>query len=249
MLASAHRKALEQWTWRSFMATMVINQAVGPLIGLLVWSSVYQGDPVIRRYFFTLLITQLLTVSYEDHTLATMIYRGHITHHLLLPQPVVIEMIGSSISLRFWHAIMGLPIMAVVGLSAGIELDRTEVAAAVPALIVAGAIRFAFTTMIASLAFWTEQARSLVNVANTLVFLLGGTVVPMFVLSDRISGIGQLLPFWSMLGFPSELAAGTVDSDRILGNYAVQAAWLVISITCAVAVWHRGLRRYTAVGA
>lgn len=45
---AAWRNSLEQWSWRSFMITLVANQAIGPLTGLLVWTAVDPESPAIR---------------------------------------------------------------------------------------------------------------------------------------------------------------------------------------------------------
>lgn len=83
---SAWRNSLEQWSWRSFMITLVLDQASGPVVGLLVWTAVEPASSEVRVYFLTLLAVQLLTVSYEDHTLCASIFDGTIINRLLLPQ-------------------------------------------------------------------------------------------------------------------------------------------------------------------
>lgn len=153
---AAWRNSLEQWSWRSFMLTLVLNQAIGPLIGLLVWTAVDPGSAQVRTYFVVLLAVQLLTVSYEDHTLCGSIFDGSITRQLLLPQPVLIDFAGMNLSLRFWHTVFGLPIVVLVGAAAGLTLDPGDLLLAVPALVVAGVLRFVFTLALAMTAFWTE---------------------------------------------------------------------------------------------
>lgn len=245
---AAWRESLEQWSWRSFMVTLMVNQVAGPIIGLLVWTAVDPGSAEIRSYFLVLLAVQLLTVSYEDHTLCASIFDGTMINRLLTPQPVIVGFIGSNLALRFWHSLFGLPVVLVVGVLADVNLHLGAVTVAVPAVLLAGALRFVFTTTLAMTSFWTDRGAALVSLGNTVIVLLGGIAAPMFLLPTRIGTVGRLLPFWPMLGMPAEIAAGALTPADLALAYTVQLAWLILAGAIAVVVWRRGLRVFTAVG-
>lgn len=247
-LLAAWRNSLEQWSWRSFMITLVLQQAIGPIIGLLVWTSVQPESVEIRRYFVVLLAVQLLTVSYEDHTLCSSIFDGTIIGRLLTPQPVIVDFAGTNLSLRFWHAAFGLPIIIAVGIAAGVQLRPLDLLLALPAVIGAGVVRFLLALCLAITAFWTQRATALVSLGNTTVFLLGGAAAPLFLLTPELADVGRLLPFWPMLGLPAEIAAGVVTGRQIVFGCLIQLLWLVILIPIAVRMWSHGLRVFTAVG-
>jgi ABC-2 type transport system permease protein len=231
------------------MITLVLNQAIGPIIGMLVWTSVLPGSAPVRTYFFLLLVVQLMTVSYEDHTFCTSIFDGTIVERLLLPQPVIADAFGVNLSLRFWHTIFGLPILAAVATAVGLRLDLTDLLLAMPAVVLAGTLRFLFTIAVAITAFWTERATALVSLANVVTGMLGGAAAPMFLLPSGLADLGRLLPFWPMLGMPGEIAAGALTGTQIATGYGHQLAWLIIFAVLVALVWRRGLRRFTAVGA
>ena len=66
LLAAYTTRAFLQWTaFRSFLFTLVFNQAVSPLIGLALWSAVLPGETQLSTYFIALLAVQLMTVSQE----------------------------------------------------------------------------------------------------------------------------------------------------------------------------------------
>lgn len=249
ILLAAWRSAMDQWAWRSFLITLVLNQAIVPLIGFVVWRAVAPNDPQITSYFFILLIVQLATVSYKDHTLATAIYSGDLTGDLLQPQPIIVPFLGANLSMRFWHLVYGIPFVIILGVFLQVPLDLLNVAASLPALLLAGTSRFLFTTTVALTAFWSEQARNIVGLSNSLIVLGGGVAAPLFLLSSPLAGIGKILPFWSMLGFPAEVATGVIPTTEIWRGYMVQGIWLAIFGVAALVVWRSGLRRYTAIGA
>lgn len=246
---SAWRNSLDQWTWRSFMITLILNQAIAPVIGFLIWKAVAPGSAEVSSYFLALLIVQLATVSYEDHTLASAIFTGDLAGELLQPQPIMIPFIGANLGLRFWHIVFGMPVVIALAVATGTAPRLGDMIAAMPALMIAGVLRFLFTTTIAISAFWTDQARNLVGFANTIVGLAGGIAAPTFLLPDPWSGLARTLPFWPMLGLPAEIAAGSLGPDQLLRGYLCQLGWLAVAAVAARLAWRAGLRRFSAVGA
>ncbi|WP_157180920.1 ABC-2 family transporter protein [Actinopolymorpha alba] len=246
---SIWRQSLSQWSWRSFLITIVIGQSVTPLLGLLVWSAALPGDSQVSTYYVALLAVQLMTASYEHHTLSNGIYDGTLARALVQPQPVVIDVIGSNLGLRIWHLIFGLPLIAIAAVVAGAQIDVYEGMLALPAVVIAGALRFVFTYLLALSALWTERAHGVVGLGETLIFLLGGTAAPLGYLPEPFRSVGQALPFWSMLGLPAEIAAGTIHGAALSQAYAVQLGWLVVLTALAAVIWRVGLRRFAAVGA
>jgi ABC-2 type transport system permease protein len=246
---SVWRSSVSQWSWRSLVITLVVGQAVTPLLGLFVWSAALPGDSAVSTYYVVLLAVQLTTVSYEHHTVSNGIYDGNFGQALVEPQPVVIDTLGGNIALRIWHLIFGMPLIVLAVVVADIRIDPTAVALSVPALLLASGLRFVFTYTLALSALWTERAHGLVGLGETLIFLLGGTAAPLSFLPDPFRAIGQGLPFWSMLGMPAEIAAGTLQGSALAQAYGIQLGWLIALTAFTVAVWRVGLRRFTAVGA
>ena len=112
----------------------------------------------------------------------------------------------------------------------------------------AAALRFLFTYLLALAAFWTEQAHGVVGFGETLLFLLGGSAALLTLFPEGFRPLGEALPFGAMLGFPAEIAAGSLRSSAVLAGYGWQALWIAVFLPAAVIVWRAGLRRYTAVG-
>lgn len=243
------RALLESLSWRGFLVTLVVNQAVTPLLGLAVWSAALPGRSEVTAYYAALLVVQLATVSYEHHTLSNGIYAGALTGDLLRPQPQVLGPLGQNLALRVWHLLFGLPVVVGAVQAAGAPFAPAALLAAVPAIVLAAALRFLFTYTLALSAFWTQRAHGVVGFGETLVFLLGGAAAPIPLLPAAVRRPGEALPFRAMLGFPAEVAAGGLGARELAEGYAWQAAWTVAFALAAVVVWRRGVRRYTAHGA
>lgn len=242
------RSFLQWMGWRAFLITLVINQMAGPLLGLALWSAALPDSPEISTYYLALFVVQLMTVSYENHTLSQGIYSGAFSHELLRPQPPILTVIGENLAMRCWHLLLELPVLVVVGWFVHPSFGLHPLALAFPAAMLAAILRFLFTYVLALLAFWTQQADSAVGFGSAMVVLLGGSAVPLDLFPDRIRSVVEILPFQAMLGFPAAIAAGTLDQSKVMNGYAVQLAWLCIAVAIVALVWRHGIRRYTATG-
>ena len=56
------------------------------------------------------------------------------------------------------------------------------------------------------------------------------------------------MPFRAMLGFPAEIAAGTLSSSRLVVGYAWQVVWVCVFALIVLWMWRAGLRRFAAIG-
>jgi ABC-2 type transport system permease protein len=248
-LLGAHmrREFLRWFESRSFALTLTIGRAVGPLIGLAIWTTALPGSGV-ASYFVVLLFVRLVTVSYEEHTFSGRVYTGDLVEELLRPEPVILQVVGESFALRAWHLILGAPLLAVLAIATRTHLSASGLAVAVPALVLAGAIQFLFQFAVALSAFWTERVFGLTGFKVTATFLLGGEAAPIYLMPPAARAWAEALPFRAMLGFPAEIAAGALNGSRIASGYAWQVVWVVFFAAAAALLWRRGTRRFTAVG-
>ena len=250
---TARRIHLEVLEWSGtwwFLLTLVVQALLGPLIGLFVWSAVYPADPYVVTYYVALLLVTVMTESFEQFTFSEKIYDGTISHDLLRPQPVVINTIGTNIAIRLWLTVMGVPVVLLTGFTFGVSLRWAAVLAALPIFVLGAALTFLWTFLLSLTAFWTERVHSIVGFGSSLNYLLGGTVAPLAFLPEPWRGIGQVLPFYGMLGLSADVAAGRVHGlAELLTGMAYQSAWIALLTTAAVLLWRAGIRRYTVVGA
>jgi ABC-2 type transport system permease protein len=239
-----------QWlAWRSFAITLVINQVIPPLIGLAVWRTAFPHDPHISSYFAVLLVVRLLTVSYENHTFSGRIWNGELSDDLLRPHPVFLQTLGENIALRIWHLIIAIPLLLGVGLLLPLQLSWISLFAAVPAILLAAALQYLFTYMLAMSAFWTGRAHAIVSIGSTVIYLLGGVAVPIEFLPIGLKELAIWLPCRSMIGFPSEAGAGMLSSSELAFGYFIQVIWVLLLTMIVHKVWMLGIRKYTAAGA
>ncbi|GER91584.1 ABC transporter permease [Dictyobacter vulcani] len=248
LVISTQREILQWLAWRAFLLTLIINQMVAPLIGLAIWSVALPGNHQISTYYVALLAVQLMTVSYENHTVANGIYDGTFSQQLLKPQPVILGPLGTNIALRVLHLLFGLPLLIIVGIGMGTTWDVRMILLALPALLLAAILRFLFTYLLALSAFWSEQAHAIVSFGETLIFLLGGSAAPIALFPANLHILGEIAPMYALLGFPAEIMSSGLQQSQILSGYGWQILWILVFALALQLIWRSGLRRYTAIG-
>lgn len=232
-----------------FTLTLVANEALGPLAGLFVWSTVFPNDPRVVSYFVALIAVRIMTASYENHTFSETVYQGTVSHELLKPQPVVIGPIGENLAIRIWMALFGLPLAVLAGVALAASYQWQHLLLAVPALAAAAVLRFLFTWTLALTAFWTERVHAVVGFGSILTFLLGGGAAPISLLPEPWHTIAATLPFHAMLGLPADIATGSVHGAAAAAALGRGLGWILALAALAIIVWRYAVRRYTVVGA
>jgi ABC-2 type transport system permease protein len=232
-----------------FTLTLVANEALGPLVGLFVWSTVFPDDPRVVSYFIALIAVQMMTASYENHTFSETVYQGTVSHELLKPQPVIIGPIGENLAIRIWMTLLGLPLAVLAGFGLGSSYHWQHLLLAVPALAGAAVLRFLFTWILALTAFWTERVHAVVTFGGVLTYLLGGSAAPISLLPEPWRTIAATLPFHTMLGLPADIATGAIHGATAAAALGRGLTWIVAFGVLAVVVWRSGVRRYTVTGA
>lgn len=232
-----------------FLVSLTVGQAVTPVLGLFVWRQVPGLGTDVSSYYLAAICVTLLTASFENHTFAQAIYSGDVGATLLRPQPAVLDPLSENLAIRLWMIMLGSPLILLIAVTMNVRYEPLALLSALPALALAAALRFVFVWTLAMAAFWTERVHAVVAFGAVLIFLLGGSAAPVAVLPEPLKSIVQILPFRSMLGFPAELATGSLSVAEAGAGFAIAVGWLVVLGGCAVGSWRLGVRRYSMVGA
>jgi ABC-2 type transport system permease protein len=118
-----------------------------------------------------------------------------------------------------------------------------------PSLMLAIVIRFLVEWPLGLTAFWTTQMSAVIQVSYVGLFFLSGQMGPLALFPAPVQVLAQLLPFQWMLAFPVQLLLGQLDQHAIVLGLIAQTIWLCLSLALMTVLWHRGLRRYSGMGA
>jgi len=255
--------ALIKSTWlswmqhRSFFFLLAFLWMISPLIYLFVWSTA-AGDKTVEgltrgefvAYYLVLILVNQLTYSQTNWTVGDLIRDGRMNVLLLRPLSPLYDALSAEVASKVVYMAFAIPMAAILALVLRPELHVTPRGglAFVPALALAGALRFFWGYWLALLAFWATRADALLALQDSLVFLLAGQVAPIALLPDLMQKAATVLPFRYMIGFPVEVLTGQLDGVELGIGFAFQAGWLGITLALFVAMWRTGLEHYSAVG-
>lgn len=239
---------------------------VGPLISLAVWSaaSAARGGAITNTatgasfgradfaaYFLTFMIFGHLTMSWDAFEFAWRVRDGNLSPHLLKPIHPIHKDAAYNMSFKLLTSAMLLPvwILLFVILKPTPPQSWLELALAVPALILAGAMRYIWQYALAVIAFWTTRVEAINQLYFTLDSFLAGRIAPLALLPGWLGILARLSPFAAMSAFPVELALGRIPPDQILPGFVLQVIWLAAGVVVFRILWAAGIKQYSAVGA
>jgi ABC-2 type transport system permease protein len=234
-----------------------------PLLATIyLWQTVYRGQTspiagyslsgMISYYLLVTIVDTLTAVNEDDWQIAADIKDGNISQFLLKP----IDFLTYRLCLFF----SGKIIFTVVSLlPVGIFIFCLRHYMVAPdggwalvgfllSTLLAALLQFFMSYTMALLAFWLLEVSTVIFMAFAFEYLAGGHVFPLNILPPALEGVLNCTPFPYLLFFPVSVYLGQVQGAALWRGLGIQAAWLVFFYLLARLVWHRGIRKYSAVG-
>lgn len=233
---------------------------IRPIIFLAAWAAVAatQGGSVggfsvgdFTTYFVCLTLVGHLAMSWNSHEFEFEVRMGRLSPKLLRPlHPLHYAVVDNLIFKLTTIVPLSLVLLGVVlTFGARFETQPFHLVLFVPSVILAAALTFVVNWVIGTLAFWVTRMRT----ANTLFmrasFVFAGQIAPIALVPDWLQAMSYALPFWYMLGGPTEILRGSTTFEGSLLILAAQAVWLGLAWVAFRFAWRAGLRQYSAVGA
>lgn len=232
---------------------------VRPVVFLAAWAAVAeaQGGSVgdmsagdFAAYYVALTLVGQLTMAWVSETFEMDVRQGRLSPKLLRPLHPLHYSICENVVFKVTTLPALLPALVLIGwtFQAQFHTQWWHVALFLPSVLLAAALRFIFSWLMATLAFWTTRVHSISHLFDRFVFVLGGQIAPLSQLGV-LAPLGYALPFGYMLWAPAEILRGGPSVEQALAILAAQAAWLAAACVGYVFIWRRGVRQYSAVGA
>lgn len=245
--------------YRANLALWMVGALVEPVVYLIVWMNVAnaQGGEIggytaakFAAYYLVLLFVRQATAAPGPNTMAWRIRTGDMSFSLLRPAPPVLADIAENLSHKVQTIFALIPIALVVGLAFGARMNPPlwSVIAFVPAIILAGVLRFVLQYAIAILGFWMDRNDGIFSTYWTLQTFMGGMLAPLTLLPPVLRVAANVLPFKYFFAFPIDLMLGNLTVDEALIGFGAQLAWVIGGTVITVIMWRTGVKRYGAYG-
>lgn len=246
--------------YRGALVIWLLELLLEPIIYLAVWRAVAraQGGEVdgftagdFAAYFVATMIINHATFTWIMWEFDWRVRQGSFSPLLLRPIHPIHKDIAENLGYKFLTLSVILPAAVVLAITfdARFETSVWAVLAFVPALVMAYGIRFAVEWTLAMTAFWTTRNGAVNQLYYPVLLFLSGQAAPLALYPEPIRVLAAILPFRWFVAFPAELVLGRLSVRETLLGFGAQAVWLGLAAVILQAVWRRGIRRYSAVGA
>jgi len=237
---------------------------VGPLISLAVWTaaSASRGGSIsgggttytqhdFAAYFLTFMVVGHLTMSWDAFEFAFRVRDGNLSPRLLKPLNPIHSDLAANIAFKLTTSAMILPawILLFVMLRPTPPHSLGLFLLGIPAVVLAGLLRYILQYCLALFAFWTTRVEAINELYFALDSFLAGRIAPLALLPAWLAAAAYFSPFRSMGAFPVELLLGRLTGAQIASGFLFQFIWLAVALALFRVMWPAGVRQYSAVGA
>lgn len=248
-----------QLQYRASGAIWMIGSILDPVVFLVVWTTVAasRGGEVagftgaeIAAYYIALLVVNHLTFTWIMHEFQWRIQEGQFSYLLLRPVHPIHGDIADNLAYKAVMLVVLVPavLVLVVLFRPAAPTAAWSLAAFVPSLFAAFALRFALGWTLALAAFWTTRTSAVNQLYFTCIVLLSGRAAPLEALPGWLERTAKALPFYWVAGFPVEVFLGRLEPGAVARGIGVQALWAAAMVVILAAAWRGAVRRYSAVG-
>lgn len=248
-----------QFQYRVSMVIWLIGMILEPVMYLVVWQTVAreQGGSVggysagdFAAYYITLMIVQHLTFTWIMWEYEYYVKNGMLSGLLMRPIHPIHKDIAENIAYKVLTSFVIVPvaIMLAYAFGASFGWQPWSILVFMPALLLAGVIRFATGWTLAMAAFWTTRVSAFNSLYFVAVFFFAGQLAPLELFPSWLQTLSYLLPFRWMLSFPVELFLGRLDMQQTLIGFATQIGWVALCLGLLRFVWNAGVKQFSAVG-
>ena len=231
---------------------------------VFLWRTIYASKPVesevagyelaqmISYYLVVSIVSALTAVNEDDWQIAAEIRDGQISQFLLKPidylcYRLVLFVAGRGVYLVTCVVPLGA-FIAYYHVYFTFPSDPQTLLLFLLATLLTGLLQFLTSYTMALLAFWILEIDTFIFILFAIEYLLGGHLFPLDILPPGITSALVYTPFPYFLYFPVSIFIERTTGSAALLGLVVQLFWVIVAYVLARYVWHRGIRKYGAVG-
>lgn len=245
--------------YRASGVIWMIGMILEPLIYLVVWTTVAHssGGSVggfdargFAAYYLVFFLVTHVTFTWVMEVFQYRIQQGMLSFELLRPVHPIHEDVADNLGYKLVMLIVLAPAAGAMWLVFEPRFDTapSSLALLCIALPLGYGVRFLVEWTVALSAFWTTRTTAVNRAYYSVLLFLSGRAAPIALLPVWLADTARVLPFYSMVGFPVELALGRLTAAEAARGIGTQVAWIAVAVTTLSLVWRAATRRYAAVG-
>ncbi|MBC7365901.1 MAG: ABC-2 family transporter protein [Undibacterium sp.] len=227
----------------------------------ILWGAAFAHTPTIGgfsfgqtlTYFLVMLVMQFFVGAFnEDYQISEEIRNGLINQFILKPINYFLYRFSIFAAARMvTGALILIPLLLALPLLRDyltLPSEWWRYALVPPAMVLSALIQFSIAYCFGLLTFWFLEIQGFVILSMAIESLLGGQMFPLDLLPAWLFRIAQFLPFYYQTYFPTAILTGRIELAAAIHGFGLQLLWVLLLLALNQLLWHRGLRRHTAVG-
>jgi ABC-2 type transport system permease protein len=198
-------------------------------------------------YTFTSILFTQIRGGDHDFELMEMIRSGGLSNYLLRPTGVVEFVYLRGLAPKLFISAICL----AVGIGATFFTDAVSaprMIAAIGLAILGNIIAYQIGAAIATLAFYWEEAYSVLMVKNMIVQILCGELLPLSLFPDSMTWIWKSTPFYLYVFGPTQYALGRWSHSEFLNACGIACLWIIGLSFVLRWSWKISIKRYLSLG-
>jgi ABC-2 type transport system permease protein len=236
-----------------------------PLLATVyLWRTVYHGkgaDAAIAGmslvqmtsyYLIVTIVDALTAVNEDDWQIAADIKDGNISQFLLKPVNYLTFRLCLFFSGRMvYFAVAALPLGFFIFCLRHYFIlppDLMTFGWFLVSVFLTALLQFFISFAMAMLAFWVLEVSTFIFILFAFEYIASGHLFPLTILPAGLQRVLYCTPFPYQMYFPVSIYTGRATGADLAHGLLIQAGWVVAAWFFAHFMWHRGLRKYAAVG-
>ncbi len=198
-------------------------------------------------YTFTSILFTQIRGGDHDFELMEMIRSGGLSNYLLRPASVVEFVYIRGLAPKLFLS----AICIAIGISVSFFTDAISaprMLAAMGLAILGNIIHYQIGALIATLAFYWEEAYSVLMVKNMIVQILSGELLPLTLFPVSLEWIWKAAPFYLYVFGPTQYALGRWSDTQFVNALGVACVWIVGLSFLVSWSWRVSIKRYLSLG-
>jgi len=115
-------------------------------------------------------------------------------------------------------------------------------------IFLTAALQFFMSYTMAMLAFWVLEVSTFIFILFAFEYIASGHMFPLDILPPTLAKALSFTPFPYQMYFPVSIYMGKATGGVLLQGFLMQIGWVIAAYCLARFAWHRGIKKYSAVG-
>src|SRR5437867_6754580 len=232
------------------------------MASISLWRAIYAGREtdiagyslaqMVSYYLIVTIVDALTAVSEDDWQIAADIKDGNISQFLLKPIDYLTYRLCLFGAGRLIYTLVAFVPVTLFILYLRryfvLPMNAESMGWFVLSVLMTGLLQFFISYTMALLAFWVLEVSTLIFILFAFEYIAGGHLFPLNILPPALAGMLSYTPFPYLLFFPVSIYLNQVTGLALYRGLVIQTFWIGVAYLLARLVWHRGIKKYSAVG-